>query len=176
MEPAAFDALLQRHTRTIRGVAFAYCRDAAERDDVAQEIAVQLWRAADRFDGRSRESTWVYRIALNVAISIHRRQRRGQQRREPLLAEPAAPPPAEPGEAVQQLLACVEQELPPLDRALVLLWLEGQDHAAIGEVLGISVSNVGTRLHRLKDTLRRALARRGITTASGGAEDERGTR
>lgn len=155
MDHAAFAEDLRRHAGLLRHVAYAYCRDAADRDDVLQEIAVALWRAAPKYDPRFRKSTWIYRIALNVAISFDRRERRHRAGREPLDARvfELAAPTAEPPPAVRLLLDCVAA-FDPLDRALVLLHLDGHDHATIAEVLGISASNVGTKLWRLKNRLR----------------------
>jgi RNA polymerase sigma-70 factor (ECF subfamily) len=160
MEADPLAELVRRHAGLIHKVARAYFRDAADREDVVQEIALQLWRAQPRFDPRQRESTWVYRIALNVAISFQRRARRHGARREPLVAEElAGRAPSEASVEVERLLACIE-ELAPLERALVLLYLEGEEHAAIAEVLGLSPTNVGTKLMRTKERLRVALERR----------------
>ena len=162
MEAPQFTDLIRRHARLIHKVACAYCRDTADREDVVQEIAVQLWRARDRYDERFRQTTWVYRIALNVAISFQRRERRHRERRlasDAHLITVAAVPQVEPSEDVQLLLRCID-ELWALDKALVLLYLDGNDHASIADVLGISVSNVGTKLLRIKDRLRVALEER----------------
>lgn len=162
MEASAFTDLLRRHARLIHKIACAYCRDAADREDVVQEIAVQLWRARERYDERYRETTWIYRIALNVALSFQRRERRHHERRlsgDEHLITVAAAAEAEPGEDVQLFLRCVE-DLGPLDKALVLLYLDGNDHATSADVLGLSVSNVGTKLGRIKDRLRVAFEER----------------
>lgn len=153
--------LVRRHAGLIHRVAYAYCRDAADREDIVQEVALQLWRSRDRYDPRFRETTWVYRIALNVAISFHRRERRHRVGREPLEAHAVtiAAPEAEAGDDVR-LLRRLIGDLPALDRALVLLHLDGNDHATIAGVLGISVSNVGTRLGRLRQRLRADFERR----------------
>jgi RNA polymerase sigma factor (sigma-70 family) len=159
VDAAALTLLLRRHAGLIHKIAHAYCRDATDREDVVQEIAVQLWRSRERYDPRFKETTWIYRIALNVAISFHRRERRHRARRAPLEAHPITlSPPPELGEEHARLLRRLD-DLPPLDRALVLLWLDGNDHASIAEVLGLSVSNVGTKLHRTKERLRAALTR-----------------
>lgn len=162
MDAPEFTELLRQHAGLIHKVAYAYCRDAADREDVVQEIAAQLWRSRERFDGRCKVTTWLYRVALNVAISFHRRERRRREEwtslDEPGVAV-AAPGAAEPGDDVERLLRCVDQ-LGAFDKALVLLYLEGADHASMAEVLGISVSNVGTKLSRIKDRLRRSLESR----------------
>ncbi len=154
--------LIRRHARLIHKIAYAYCRDATDREEVVQEVAVRLWRSREQYDERYKETTWVYRIALNVAISFYRRERRHQERRRPIdvhAIQIAAASEVEPGEDVQLLLRCID-DLGALDRALVLLYLDGSDHATIADVLGISVSNVGTKLSRIKDRLRVALEQR----------------
>ena len=159
MDAPDFSDLIRRHAGLIHRIASAYCRDVSDREDVVQEIAVQLWRSRDRYDERFRQTTWIHRIALNVAISFRRRERRHRERRLPgeghLIALASASVP-EPSEGVERLLRCID-DLRELDKALVLLHLDGHDHAAIADVLGISVSNVGTKLGRIKDRLRVAL-------------------
>ncbi len=160
MDAPELTDLIRRHAGLIHKVAFAYCRDATDREDVVQEIAAQLWRSRERFDERYRETTWVYRIALNVAISFQRRERRHRERRSSLEEHPIAlAEPGDLGEDVELLLRCID-DLSALDKALVLLFLDGNDHASIADVLGISVSNVGTKLHRIKDKLRAAFEER----------------
>ena len=162
--PASSDPiqLIRRHAALIQKIAYAYCRNAADREDVVQEVAVELWRSHHRFDGRSKETTWVYRIALNVAISFHRREHRHRERRldaDVHALTIAAASESEPPEDVRVLLQCID-DLGSLDKALVLLYLDGNDHASIADVLGISVSNVGTKLGRIRDRLRVAFERR----------------
>lgn len=176
MPTPALPDLLQRHAGVIRKVVFAYGRDAADRDELQQEIAVQIWRSHGRFAARSAESTWVYRIALNVAISWFRRERRHRQRADVLDPDALAAPAAhEPSEAVDLLRRSIDA-FGPLDRALVLLHLDGHDHAAIAEVLGISVSNVGTRLSRVRQRLREVLAPRLAPEPPAESEPDHGTR
>src|SRR5271157_4480984 len=69
---AKFQSLVEEHKKVLYKVCNSYCRDRDSRDDLAQEILVQLWRSFAKFDGRCRFSTWMYRIALNVAISFYR--------------------------------------------------------------------------------------------------------
>lgn len=159
MESTEFTALIRRHAGLIHKIAYAYCRNATDREDVVQEIAVQLWRSRQNYNERYRETTWIYRIALNVAISYYRRQRRHDERRLPIDEHPIAIEPFEPSEDTERLLRCID-ELGALDKALILLYLEGNDHASIAEVVGISVSNVGTKIGRIKDKLRVALEER----------------
>ena len=162
MDAPELTELVRRNAGLIHKIAYAYCREAADREEVVQEVALQLWRSRGRFDEQCRESTWVYRIALNVAISFQRRERRHREGRvgfEEHAVTIAAASEAEPSAEVQLLLRCID-DLGALEKALVLLYLDGNDHASIAEVLGISVSNVGTKLGRIKDRLRDAFERR----------------
>jgi RNA polymerase sigma-70 factor (ECF subfamily) len=165
MDSQELTDLVRRHAGSIHRVAYAYCRNPADREEVVQEVALQLWRSRHAYDPRFPERTWVYRIALNVAISFQRRERRHRERRLALdehAVTIAVASEAEPGEEVQLLVRCID-ELSALDKALVLLYLEGNAHAAIADVLGISVSNVGTKLMRIKEKLRVAYERRART-------------
>ena len=84
MDVSELTDLLRRHAGLIHKIAYAYGRNATDREDVVQEIAVQLWRARDRYDVRYRHTTWIYRLALNVAISFYRRARRHREHGLPL--------------------------------------------------------------------------------------------
>lgn len=147
--------MIRRHAGLIHKIAYAYCRHATDREDVVQEIVLELWRSRRGYDIRFKETTWLYRIAVNVAISHYRRERRHREPRESIDAHAItiAAPPIEPSEDVQVLLSCID-DLGALDKALVLLYLDGNDHRSIADVLGISVSNVGTKLSRIKNRLR----------------------
>jgi RNA polymerase sigma factor (sigma-70 family) len=150
--------LLRRHAGLIHKIAYAYCRDRSDREDLVQEVCVQLWRAHGDYDPRFRETTWVYRIALNVAISFYRRERRHKHTVD-IDDHAIAIEPDLPNAAMQELFACID-DLGPLDRALVILYLEDNDHTQIAEILGITVSNVGTKLGRIKHKLRAAHERK----------------
>lgn len=153
-----FESLLHEHRRIVFKVAGLYSRSAADRDDLVQEIATQLWRSFGGYDeGRAKFSTWLYRIALNVAISHLRREGGQAGRFEPLdewhLETLAGEPAAEPDERLAALYAFIG-ELDALNRALILLYLEDKSYAEIAEVLGISAGNVATKVNRIKHRLR----------------------
>lgn len=164
-----FAALLDAHRGIVFKVANAYCRDPHDRQDLAQEIAAQLWRSFPGFDpARAAFTTWAYRIALNVAIS----QLRSTTAQAPavpledrhdahdaLQVEDVSERHAE--DARLQMLHAVIARQPPLDRALLLLWLDECSQREIGEVLGISESNVSTKLHRLKRHIREQMTGHG---------------
>jgi RNA polymerase sigma-70 factor (ECF subfamily) len=155
-----FAALLEQHRGIVLKVARGYCHHPEDRLDLVQEISVQAWAAFEAFDpSRARFSTWLYRVALNVAISQWRRQQHRQGHHTPLdddlpAVDDAAPP--EQRHALRQLELAIHA-LPPLDRALMLLHLDDHDHRQMAEVLGISIANVSTRLHRVRQQLRTRL-------------------
>lgn len=158
---ADFESLLTAHRGIVLKVAGTFCRDTEDRRDLAQEICTEVWRAYPSFDERRRFSTWMYRIALNVAIS-HRRRLVNRQRHTAEaegLDLDALPDRAAhaPDERVQELHRVIGR-LDDLHRALVLLYLEGYAYQEIADVLGISETNVATRLNRLKARLRNELS------------------
>lgn len=154
-----FETLLGEHRGIVFKLAHAYSWSDAEREDLVQEICLQLWRAFPRYDRERRFSTWMYRVGLNTAIS-HARSRRLRETRSIALsdapsADLAVPPgPGEEGLDLRRLV----HSLGELDRALLLLHLDDRSYREIGDVLGISESNVGTKLNRIKTRLRRELA------------------
>ena len=157
-----FLALLDEHKKILYKVAGSYCRNPADREDLVQEMVVQLWRSFDRYDESYRFSTWMYRIALNVAISFYRSESRRSRHTVPAEASVleiagAANPGVELDGDLRLLQQLIEQQ-GELDRALLLLYLDGNRHDTIAFILGISETNVGTKIARLKQKLRRDLA------------------
>jgi RNA polymerase sigma-70 factor (ECF subfamily) len=157
-----FLSLLDEHKKILYKVAGSYCRSPEDRQDLTQEIVVQLWRSFDRYDESYRFSTWMYRIALNVAISFYRRESR--RSRDTVPAEESILEIADPRGSVEldenlQLLQQQIEQLDELDRALIILYLDGNRYDTIAEILGISETNVGTKIGRIKQRLRRDLAR-----------------
>ncbi len=153
-----FEALLQAHRKIVFKVAGLYGRSPEDRRDLQQEIGIQLWRAFAAYDDSRRFSTWMYRIALNVGISHLRRESLRDRHFEPLdpgFAETLAADAADTAdeERLQQLYAVIGR-LEALDRALILLVLDERSHAEIAEVLGITETNVATKIGRIKQRLR----------------------
>ena len=150
-----FQNLMEEHKKILYKVCHSYCKNPSDRDDLAQEIIVQLWRSFRAFDQRVRFSTWMYRIALNVAISFYRRESVRTRHVVPgsqHLLE-AIDETANRSEEVQVLYEWIEG-LGPLNKALVILYLDGNNYQEIADVLGISPTNVATKISRLKETLR----------------------
>lgn len=158
---ARFEALLSQHRGIVFKIANMYCRDPEDQRDLAQEIRAQLWKAFPKFDETRSFSTWMYRIALNVAISYKRsaayRQQHLSRVDEAELAAIPDPRADEPDPRLRDLYRVIDQ-LDDLHRALVLLHLEGRDYHEIADVLGITETNVATKLNRLRQRLRKMLA------------------
>ena len=147
-----FEKLVKQYKRTIYSVCYMFSRDNEEINDLFQEILVRLWLGFDQFEQRSSLSTWVYRIALNTAINSDKRAKRRPQT-VPLSTDIDPYDPQDSSfEQVRQLYALINQ-LDVMDRGLVLLWLEGIGYDEIAAIMGITVANVGIKLHRIKEKL-----------------------
>jgi RNA polymerase sigma-70 factor (ECF subfamily) len=158
-----FLALLNEHRAILYKVAFGYCRNREDRADLVQETAIQLWRSFGRYDSGVKFSTWAYRVAMNVAISHFRAEGRRIRDTLPfdeLAYELAADDPLaeEAGDNMRVLRRLIDG-LDELNRALVLLYLEGHTSEEIAEIVGISPGNVTTRMNRIKNELQRGFAR-----------------
>jgi RNA polymerase sigma-70 factor (ECF subfamily) len=159
MNPAVgadFAALLEGNRRLIFKVANTYGRGRADVEDLAQEIAAQAWRAFPAYDPARSFSTWLYRIALNVAISWLRAEAPRRRRSVPFEAElhDAAVNANDDADDGSRILRGFIDSLGPLDRALLLLYLEERPNNEIAEILGITATNVTTKVNRLKERLR----------------------
>lgn len=156
-----FEGRLEAHRGIVFKLANAYCPPGEERDDLVQEICLQLWRSYPGYDRERRFSTWMFRVALNTAISFARaaraREQRGGELDSPAADRVAAPPAVERDERLAALHRFLRRQ-GELDRALVLLYLEDRSYREIAEILGISETNVGTRLNRCKEKMRQELA------------------
>jgi RNA polymerase sigma-70 factor (ECF subfamily) len=152
-----FGELLDRHRGIVLKIAYSYCPHPDDRADLAQEIATQLWRAFPGYDAQRSFSTWMYRIALNVAISSQRSRRQRERHAVPLdeaLHDVGGDgSDHETGQQLRLLQRLIAQQ-DPLTRALLLLYLEDRSHREIAEILGISEGNVATRISRLKQRIR----------------------
>ena len=153
----AFLRLLDQHAGIVRKVAAGYSSSLADRHDLMQEISLQLWKAYPRYSPERPFSTWMYRIALNVAISFLRSNTRPVRQTVPLDEVEIADESAgahEPDERIP-ILQSVIAALDPLNRALLLLYLEDHSYREISSILGITETNVATKLNRLKQRVRR---------------------
>ena len=147
---ARFRALMDANQVRLRAISRTWAPRAWE--DLYQEIALQLWRSLDRFEGRARLDTWVYRVALNTAIDFVRRDRR-QAAREVSADSPEMAAPSSSRDPVA-LLQEFAASLGDIDRAVLVMYVDGVPQRDIADVVGLSESAVGVRVHRLKAVFR----------------------
>jgi len=152
-----FDAWLREHAAILHHVANGFA-SGADRHDLMQELMLALWRAVPAFRAESRASTFIFRVTHNAALTwkraekSHQRKLDAWQQLDAGLAPTADDPAA--GQASQlELLYAAIRELEPLDRSLVLLQLDEASYAQIAEIHGLSESNVGVRLNRIRHKL-----------------------
>lgn len=158
----AFQELIEQHRGILFKVAKAYCPLEEEREDLIQEMMIHIWQAFPRYNAQYKSSTWIYRIALNVAISYYRKKTTQQRRQQTLQVQPSSVTEIDQTEKEQQfhLLEQFISELKELDRALMVLYLEDRSHVEIAEILGISPSNVATKIGRIKDKLKQRFSQK----------------
>lgn len=157
-----FVDLIYEHQLILRRLSSVYAAKPADREDLYQEMVMQAWRSYASYEGRSKFSTWLYRVALNTALL---RRRKDSARREFVSAsdEPsdvAIFRDSAAEEDVELLYSCIH-ELPKVDRAIILLRLERHTYDEIAHITGLSRSNVSVRLVRIKEKLRTLLLVRG---------------
>jgi RNA polymerase sigma-70 factor (ECF subfamily) len=150
-----FLRVLESHKGIIYKVANSYCSDTEDRKDLVQEIILQLWKSFGGYNEQFKYSTWIYRIALNVAISFYRKENRRTEIAHPLPAgilylEADNQPDSESKlAALQRFISGLKE----MDKALMLLYLEEKSQREISEILGITETNVSTRISRIKKIL-----------------------
>lgn len=154
---ALFDQAVADYGSALRRLTYAYESRPDRRADLLQEIYLALWQSLRVFDRRCALGTWVYRVAHNTATTISIR-RRDRLRLVTLDDVDIAATVTSPGRALDEERARVRllelvHRLKPIDRQIVQLYLEGFDAAAIGEIVGLSASNIATKIHRLKKVL-----------------------
>ena len=154
-----YDEVVRTFGPALERLARAYEADPDTRRDLLQDIHLALWRSFETFDARCALRTWIYRVAHNVATSHVIRAHRLKSR-QPLsldsldtIADSSDAESDANRRLVLERLMSLIQRLSPLDRQVILLFLEGVDASSIGEITGISSGNVATKIHRIKNIL-----------------------
>ncbi len=153
-----FITLVEGHSRMIFKIAGAYTKTTSDREDLIAETVLQLWRSSGNFNGNCKVSTWVYRVALNTAMNFKRKQKSetlflptdfsAADQFKSLIEAEQTP-------ELDILYQCID-ELDEINKAIILLYLDGNQHEEIAEVIGISKTNVGTRIGRIKEQLKKS--------------------
>lgn len=155
-----FEDLVVRNKSAIYAVCYMFASEREEADDLFQEILIRLWKGLPSFRADSSESTWIYRVSLNTCISYRRKNKRRREAVHVELALGFYEQEERENPQMSQLRARI-QALPPLDRAIVLMWLESLPYDEIGAIAGISAKAVGVRLVRIRERLKRMSAAQG---------------
>ena len=149
-----FVSIINEYEATILSICRIYTNGKKEKmRDLFQDVLINIWKSIDTFEGKSSISTWLYRIALNTAIS-HLRKREKQIQIVDITEEfNRFSDENKPDEQLETLYVAIEK-LNDIDKSIIFLYLDKKNHKEIAEILGISVSNVGTRIQRIKVKLK----------------------
>lgn len=154
---AVFLSVIQSNKGIIYKVVHTYCKTSEDRKDLVQEIIIQLWKSFDNYNNSFKYSTWMYRISLNVAISFYRKENSRQKIVHPLTEGIMQFPENDDFEEKETDLGILQQlifKLKDLEKALMLLYLEEKSHKEISHIIGISETNVATKINRIKNHLK----------------------
>ncbi len=157
MEKDKFISIVKDNRNLIYKICYSYCSDPESRKDLEQEILMQLWNSFSKFDGRVKISTWIYRIALNTAISFYRKDCTHNGRKitiDELIISPSHFEYVPEQDENLVLLYQFIENLNKMDKALMLLYLDDNKYKTIAEILGISETNVATKINRIKKSLK----------------------
>jgi RNA polymerase sigma-70 factor (ECF subfamily) len=154
-QESIFKGWIDEHQGLMFKIIRAYTDKPQDADDLFQDILTQLWISIPRFKGRSKASTWIYKVSLNMALTW----KRGQKKKQKIIIEHHQPEAADlqtnetsDNEIIDQLYDSIRQ-LPKIETSLILMHLDGLSYNEISDVLGISESNVGVKLNRARKKL-----------------------
>jgi len=154
-----YEASILPHAGIIIKICRAYTHTQEDFEDYYQEVCLQIWRSRDRFDGHARWSTWIYRISLNVCLTLFKKKKKRREQQGVLKELPVRAQGEDSfgsDESIQRLYQGIRQ-LSEIDRAVILLYLEQQSYQEIADILGTKANNIGVRISRIKKRLRRLL-------------------
>ncbi len=153
-----FLQLIEQNRGIILKICNSYCQNKNDREDLAQEIVYHLFKSGEKFDSTYKFSTWMYRVALNVAISFYRKHQQVnafyELNEEHTYKADTPIDTTNDAETKSQLLQQFINELKELDKALMILYLESKTYREIAEILGITETNVATKINRIKEKLK----------------------
>ena len=149
-----FERMVRENRSTIYTVCYMFSNDQDEVADLFQEVLINLWKSLPSFEGRSDVRSWIYRVSLNVCISLDRKKQR--HKTVPLTMDIDPYEEAETNQNSRQMEMLRQRiaRLGQFDRAIILLWLENMTYEEIAAVMGITVKNVSVRLYRIKEELK----------------------
>ncbi len=153
-----FLQLMESNAGIIYKVAKTYCWDEEDQKDLIQEISIQAWRSFPKFDSQFKFSTWLYKVALNVSISHLRKEKSRKSNIEELGSQYQgnSEDVSQEEEQVKALYDAIAEQS-PINKGIMLLYLEAKSYAEIAEIMGLSQTNVATKLSRVKEEIRQKL-------------------
>lgn len=136
----------------------AYTNSQEDFEDYYQEVCLQIWKSKDNFKGQSEWSTWVYRLSLNVSMTLLKKKKNKHQHfaSDYLPVEVVEEPQAFTDESLAQLYTAIRQ-LSEVDRGVILLYLEEKSYQEIADIIGSNPNNIGVRIKRIKERLKKLL-------------------
>lgn len=154
--------LIDKHKGILHKVSRMYMEDPDDRNDLVQEIILQLWKSYERFEGNAQFSTWMYRVSLNTALTYFKKEKKKSDHFVGLEnVDKADEDSSEDKETQLTLFYKAVQELNKVEKALIFLFLEGQSHKEIASNLGITEVNARVKLNRTKDKIQTLIKRYG---------------
>lgn len=157
-----FINLVEQHKGILYRIVRLYAYNREDREDLQQDVIVQLWKSYPNFRGDSRFSTWMYRVALNTAITYFKREKkRPKSHFSDNFPEISDSPYDDKQDIQAKAFYEALQLLKPVEKALMFLYLEDMSHREIGDNLGISEVNARVKLNRTKEKLQRILKNNG---------------
>ncbi|MCT3802981.1 sigma-70 family RNA polymerase sigma factor [Elizabethkingia anophelis] len=148
---------IEKHKGMIFKISKMYLENQEDREDLFQEIILQLWKSYQAFEGKSQFSTWLYRVSLNTAITFLKRDKKRTDKNELHENIDIEDEQNTDKELQTEFLYKAVQELNPIEKALIFLFLEGQNHKQISENMGITEVNARVKLNRTKEKLQQII-------------------
>ncbi|MEO1259977.1 MAG: RNA polymerase sigma factor [Bacteroidota bacterium] len=146
------------HSAIIIKICRAYTHAQEDFEDYYQEVCLQIWRSKDNFKKQSEWSTWIYRLSLNVCLTLFKKDKKNNQLfvSDPVPADVVEEPPVFTNDALNHLYAAI-RKLKEVDRAVILLYLEEKSYQEIADIIGTNPNNIGVRINRIKERLKKLL-------------------
>ena len=146
-----FISLIKENERIILKICNIYCKESEDRADLYQDILVQLWKSFPNFNRKSRITTWMYRVAFNTAVSRFRKEKKQPSQEQ--ISDQFVADSFNEDENVSLLYSAIDS-LSKIEKAIIILYMDGTKYKDIGEIMGLSESNIGFKINQIKGKLR----------------------
>ncbi len=147
-----FLEIVNANKQLISKVCLMYSRDTEHFKDLYQKVMANLWQGVDSYSGQAKISTWIYRVALNTCVTFYRKHGRADSSASLDSVADIADCSQEHAYLLRQMYVLISQ-LDPMDKGIILMWLDSRPYEEIAEVTGLSRANVASRIHRIRQRL-----------------------